>query len=140
MPSAPPTSTVQMSKLVQDVAVSDADMLTIDVTLRKEDYGLPGSYDYRKNMTMATAGLPEKFVVAWHKIVSCGEEGDQPKSAHMQQMIIEIIHQLKEGVQHSRAIDFMDISTISGLGGNLGSSNPHDWWDRSKISIWVDWD
>ena len=48
--SAPLTLTVQMRKFVQEVAVSDADMLTINVTLRKEDYGMPDSSDYRKNM------------------------------------------------------------------------------------------
>jgi hypothetical protein len=35
-----------LRKFVRDVAVDDADMLTIDVMLRKEDYGAPGSSDY----------------------------------------------------------------------------------------------
>ena len=36
-------------------------MLTINIMLHKEDYGVPGSSDYRRKMPMATAGLPEKF-------------------------------------------------------------------------------
>ena len=60
-------------------------MLSINITLRKEEFGVLGSSDYSKNMSRATAGLPENFRVAWHKIVSGGEEGDQPKSAHVQQ-------------------------------------------------------
>ena len=54
---APPTSTVQLKKFVRMEAVDDADMLDVDVTLRKEDYGEPGTSDYRKNMLMATKSL-----------------------------------------------------------------------------------
>jgi hypothetical protein len=137
---APPKSTKQLRKFVRDVAVDDANMLTIDVTLRKEDYGAPGSSDYRKNQAFATAGLAEKFGVARHKIVSGGEEGDQSKSAHVQQVIVSILHRITEGHQRSKAMDFMDICNVSGLGGNLDSPNPRDWWDGSEINIWEDWD
>ncbi len=113
-------------------------MHTINATLCKGYYGVSGSSDYKKNMSMATAELPVKFGVACHKIVSGGEEGDQSKSAHVQQVIVSIIHRVKEGLQHSEAIDFMDIGTVSGLGGNLGSSNPCNWWDGSETNIWVD--
>jgi hypothetical protein len=64
---APPTLTVQLKKFVHQEAVDDADMLDVDVTLRKEDYGEPGTSDYRKNMLMATMSLSEKFGVAKHK-------------------------------------------------------------------------
>jgi hypothetical protein len=51
--------------------VANANMLTIDVTLRKEDYGVPtGLTDYRKNLALATAALSEKFGVACHKITT----------------------------------------------------------------------
>jgi hypothetical protein len=85
-------------------------MLNIDVTLRKEDYGEPGTSDYRKNMAMATAALAEKFGVARHKIIAGAEEGDQAKSAHVQQVIVGIIHRVREGLQRSRMMDFLDIS------------------------------
>jgi hypothetical protein len=62
-----PTLTVQLKKFVHQEAVDDADMLDADVTLRKEDYGEPGTSDYRKNMLMATMSLSEKFGVAKHK-------------------------------------------------------------------------
>ncbi len=91
-------------------------------------------------MSMATVGLPEKFGVARHKIVFGGGEGDQPKSAHVQQVISIIIHWVKEGLQFIRAKDLMDICTVSVRGGYLGSSNPHNWSDDSEINIWVDWD
>ena len=138
--TAPPTSTTQMRKFVRVDPVPDGDMLTIDVTLKKEDYGVPGSSDFRKNMAMATAGLSEKFGVARHKIVAGGEEGDQSKSAHVQQVIVGIIHRVKEGHQRSKMMDFMDICTVACLGGNLSSSNPVDWWDGMEISLWTDWD
>ena len=137
---APPKSTKQLRKFVRDVPVDDADMLTIDVTLRKEDYGAPGSSDFRKNQAFATAGLHEKFGVARHKIVSGAEEGDQAKSAHVQQVIVGILHRITEGQQRSKAMDFMDVCTVSGLGGNLESDNPRDWWDGTEIDIWEDWD
>lgn len=44
--AAPPMSTSQMRKFDCDVLADDADMLTIDVKLRKEDYGVTGSSDY----------------------------------------------------------------------------------------------
>jgi hypothetical protein len=137
---APPKQTAQMRKFVRETPVDDGDLLTVDVTLRKEDYGEPGSSDYRKNMLMATASLPEKFGVARHKIVSDGEEGDRPKTAHVQQVIVGVIHRVKEGLKRSQAMDFMDVCTVSGLGGNLESDNPRDWWDGTEINLWEDWD
>jgi hypothetical protein len=65
---------------------------------------------------------------------------DQSKSAHVQQMIVGIIHQVKEGHQRSKMMDFMDICTVSCLGGNLSSSNPINWWAGSEINLWMDWD
>ena len=97
--SAPPTTTLQIWKFVHAEPVPDGDMLLIDVTLKKEDYGAPGLLDYRTNMAMAMAGLTEKFGVARHKIVVGGEEGNQSKSAHVQQVIVNIIHHVKEGHQ-----------------------------------------
>ena len=34
----------------------------------------------------------------------------------------------------------MDICTVSGLGGNLNSDDPRDWWDGTEINVWKDWD
>ena len=48
---------------------------------------------------MVMAGLIKKFGVAHHKIVAGGEEGDQSKSAHVQQVIVNIINHVKEGHQ-----------------------------------------
>lgn len=137
---APPTSTVQLKKFVHVDAVDDADMLDVDVTLRKEDYGEPGTSDYRKNMLMATTSLSEKFGVAKHKLVTHAQEGDQEKSAHIQQVIVGILHRVKEGQKRSEAMDWMDICTVSGLGGNLNSDDPRDWWDGTEINVWKDWD
>jgi hypothetical protein len=120
--------------------VDDADMLDVDVTLRKEDYREPGTSDYRKNMLMATTSLSEKFGVAKHKLVTHAQEGDQEKSAHIQQVIVGILHRVKEGQKRSEAMDWMDICTRSGLGGNLNSDDPCDWWDGTEINVWKDWD
>ena len=76
----------------------DADMLDVDVALQKENYGDPGSSDYRKNMAFAMV-LYKKFGMARHKIVSTGEEGDQTKHQHVQQVIVGIFYRIKEGHQ-----------------------------------------
>ena len=57
-------------------------MLTINVTLNKEDYGLLGSSDYWKNMSMATVGLPEKFGAARHTIFLVEKKETNPR-VHM---------------------------------------------------------
>jgi hypothetical protein len=56
--------------------------------------------------------------------VAIGEEGDQSKSTHVQQVIINIIHHVKESHQQSKAMDFVDIFNISQLDRNLSSNNP----------------
>jgi len=43
MRAAPPTSVSQLCKFVKDDAVPDSDMLDGHITLRKENYGAPGS-------------------------------------------------------------------------------------------------
>jgi len=89
-------------------------------------------------MLMATAALSEKFGVAKHKILAGGEEGDQTKYAHVQQVIVSILYPVKEGHQRSKAMDFMDICVIARATGNLRSNHPHDWWDGSTINLWTD--
>ena len=61
----------------------DEEMLDIEVSLKKDDYGELGSSDYQKNQAMATAPLSEKFGVARHKILTEAEEGDQSKFTHI---------------------------------------------------------
>ena len=73
----------QSSKFVRTMDVPDADMLDVDVALRKEDYGVPGSSDYRKNMASATEGLRDKFCVPKHKVTTAGKEGDQTKHQYV---------------------------------------------------------
>ena len=53
-------------------------------------------------MAMAMAGLIKSFGVTIHKIVASGEEGDQSKSTHIQQFIVNIIHHVKEGNQKAK--------------------------------------
>jgi hypothetical protein len=60
---APPKSTKQLRKFVRNVAVDDADMLSIDVTLRKEDYGAPGSSDYPKIRPLPLLGLQKSLAL-----------------------------------------------------------------------------
>eukprot|EP00956_Cyclotella_meneghiniana_P025569 scaffold53544_cov39-Cyclotella_meneghiniana.AAC.4 len=64
----------QKSKFVRTTD-NDVFATNIQVALRKEDYGEPGSSEYRKNMALATYPLAEKFGVARHKIVTAAEEG-----------------------------------------------------------------
>jgi hypothetical protein len=41
--------------------ILDADIADADVTLKREHYGLPVSSDHRKNITMETSPLEDKF-------------------------------------------------------------------------------
>ena len=101
--SALPPITTQMRKFVHAGPIPDGDMLLINVTLKKEDYGVVGSLDYCKNTAMAMAGLTKKFGASHHKIVAGGEESYQSRSAHVQQVIMSIIHFVKEDHQQSKA-------------------------------------
>ena len=139
-PGRPVNPSSQASKFVRTEDVPDEDMLEIQVSLRKEDYGDHGTSDYRKNMAMATAPLKDKFGVARHKIIAQAEEGDQDKSMHVQQVIVGILQRCKEGLERSKKMDWMDICTMPKLSGNLTSHNPADWWDDSKIVLWTDWE
>ena len=50
-PPPPMVKTVgQKSKFVLTADVPDVDMMDIDVMLRKEDYGVPGTTEFRKNI------------------------------------------------------------------------------------------
>jgi hypothetical protein len=83
--------------VLRDRSLGEEFMSEVDVTLRKQDYGEPGSTEYRKNREMATRPLAEKFGVARHKIVSDAEEGDVSWHMHVQQVIVGILHRVKEG-------------------------------------------
>lgn len=93
--SALPTTSLQMRTFFHAESIPDGDMLLINVTLKEEDYNVPISLNYRKNMAIVTMGLTEKFGVACHKIVTGREEGDQSESAHIQQVIISINYCIK---------------------------------------------
>ena len=133
--------TGQHSKFVRDDDLPDDQMLDIEVSLKKEDYGVVGSSDYRKNRAMATAPLSEKFGVARHKILTDAEEGDQSKYAHIQAVIVSVLHRVKQGELRARAVDWMDICVIPFLiEANLSNPDCSTWWDSSEINIWQDWD
>ncbi len=89
---------------------------------------------------MATASLSEKFGVAKHKITSGAEEGDQTKSLHVQQVIISILHRVKEGLEHRKSMDWMEICSMPRMRGNLNSRNQADWWDSSQLILWSEWE
>ena len=138
----PPTPrSAQRSKFVLDTDVPDTDMLDIEVSLKKEDYGEPGTSDYRKNRAAATAALSEKFGVARHKVLAAAEDGDQSKYTHVQTVIVGILHRVKQGELRAKAVDWMDICTIPFLNvANLDSPDCSTWWDDSEVNIWQDWD
>ena len=80
--STPPTTTAQMRKFVHAEPIPDVNMLSINVTLKKEDYGFPHLSDYFKNMAIAAVGLTKKFGVAHHKKVAVEKKAISPR-AHM---------------------------------------------------------
>eukprot|EP00956_Cyclotella_meneghiniana_P032410 scaffold89146_cov64-Cyclotella_meneghiniana.AAC.1 len=130
----------QRSKFVRDEDLGEEFMFEVDVTLRKQDYGEPGSSEYRKNKEMATRTLTKKFGVARHKIVSGAEEGDVSKHMHVQQVIVSILHRVKEGHERSKQMDFMDLCKLADFSGDTSSPNCVDWWGHKEINIWTDWE
>lgn len=134
---ARPPST-HADKFTRTVDVPDSDMLETQVTLSKANYGRVGSSDYRKNMLMATTPLSEKFGVAKHKVLSDLEEGDQSKNMYVQQVIVSVIHRVKEGLQRARAMDWMTICVMPHLLEVDTSKHPSTWWDNSEVCLWTD--
>ena len=51
----------QASKFVQDTP--DSDIEDGDIILKKEDFGIPGTMEYCKNITLATKALETSFGV-----------------------------------------------------------------------------
>ena len=144
LPPPPPVTSGpdQKSKFVMEEDVADTACLDIDVILKKEDYGAPGSKDFRNNMKLATDPLPDKLGVANHKIVRKGgaEDGDQTDFQWIQQVIVSIIHRVKEANQHAIKMDWTDIFEVAELEGDLDSDNCADWWNDAKINIFLHWD
>jgi hypothetical protein len=136
--SAQPVATSHSSKFVRVYDVPDSALLETQVSLSKAAYGKPGSSDYRKNKLMATAPLREKFGVARHKVTTDLEEGDQDKSMHVQQVIVSVVHRVKEGHERSKAMDWMSVCTMPHLIAVNKSQDPSTWWDSSEICIWTD--
>jgi hypothetical protein len=71
------------------------------------------------NMATATAALYETFGVAKHKIFSTGEDGNQTKHQHVQQVIVGILHCVKEGHQRSKEMDWMDVCMVVACTGDI---------------------
>ena len=59
--------------------------------------------------------LAEKFGVAQHKILTEADKGDQSKYSHVQAVIVQVLHRVKQGKSCAKAVDWMDICTISFL-------------------------
>ena len=54
---------------------------------------------------MASAPLSEKFGVARHKILTEAKEGDQSKYSHVQAVIVQVLHQVKQRESRAKAAD-----------------------------------
>ncbi len=79
--------------------------------------------------------------MAWHKILTEAEEGDQLKYSYVQAVIVQVLHRVKQGESHAKAVDWMDICTIPFLiESNLDNPDCTMWWDSLEINIWQDWD
>ena len=73
---------------------------------------------------MATALLSEKFGVARHKILTEAKEGDHSKYSHVQAVIVQVLHRVRQGESRAKAVDWMDSCTISFLiESNLDNPN-----------------
>ena len=128
----------QKAKFVRDTD-NDLQAVNLRVALRKEDYGVLGSSNYRKNMEAATYGLTQKFGVARHKLTSTADQGDETKSRFVQQVLVGLSHRVKEGHVRAQKYDFMDICTLADFLG-CDSSDCATWWGTKEINIWTDWE
>ena len=129
----------QKAKFVRDVD-NDVYAVNLQVALRKEDYGEPGSSEYRKNMASATYPLSEKFGVARHKVVTSAEDGDETKNRYVQQVLVGLTHRVKEGYERAKKYDMMDICSLADFSGDTSSDDCSDWWGEGEINIWTDWE
>ena len=82
----------QKAKFVLQQDIPDEQIDDQDIILKKENYGTPGTTEWRKNMAMATEPLKEPFGVAQHKVVHRVEDGDQQSFLKIQQMIVGVLH------------------------------------------------
>ena len=130
----------QRAKFVLQQDIPDEFIDDQDIILKKENYGTPGTTEWRKNMVMATEPLQEPFGVAQHKVVHRVEDGDQQSFLHIQQMIVGVLHRVNEGHSRSKSMDWMDICLIPRLNRYNNSENCEDWWDESETNLWTDWD
>ena len=140
--SPPPTRSrkTQASKFVQDTP--DSDIEDGDIILKKEDFGIPGTTEYRKNMTLATEALETSFGVTGEGMIDRigGEQdGDQKGFRHVQRIISDMNHRVDEAHKRCKAFDLMDICNIAGLKPST-SSNCKKWFDETETNMWTDSD
>eukprot|EP00956_Cyclotella_meneghiniana_P006105 scaffold7949_cov37-Cyclotella_meneghiniana.AAC.11 len=102
---------------------NDAFATNIQVSLRKKDYGEPGSREYRKNTASATYPLAEKFGAARHKIVTSAAEDDKTKNRFVQQVLVGLTHREKEGHERAKKYDLTGICTVADYSGNTSSAD-----------------
>jgi hypothetical protein len=57
---------------------------------------------------------------------------------HVQQVIVSVVHRVKEGHERSKAMDWMSVCTMPHLIAVNKSQDPSTWWDSSEICIWTD--
>lgn len=137
-------ASLQQSKFVRSSDLDEYLMVNhLEVALRKEDYGVPGGPEYRKNMLSAVASLSDKFGVARHKVITSAEEGDQTKNKFVQQVLVGLNHRVKEGHERAKKFDFMDICTVADYSTSRSDFDPEDcstWWGQEEINIWTDWE
>jgi hypothetical protein len=57
---------------------------------------------------------------------------------YVQQVIVSVIHRVKEGLQWSQSMDWMSICKMPHLIALDTTAEPESWWDSSEINVWTD--
>ena len=63
------------------------------------------------------------------------QEDNIPKNLHVQQVIVGILHRVKEGQQCSKKMDWMDICILADYSGDINSNDCSDWWGEKETNI-----
>ena len=59
---------------------------------------------------------------------------------HVQNVIVGILHCVKDGYQRSRKMDWMDICLVADYSGDIDNADCTQWWGELEIYIWTDWE
>ena len=107
--------------------IPESGNMDVDVTLKKEHDGMPGSSNCGTNMAMASSPLEKRFDDSSHNIVVKSWTWDSFTTWHIQQNNIFFNRLVEEGYQHIRSMDSMCFFTFPKLNTSTACSECLEW-------------